>query len=145
MPGKSATSAIHTRRQGSLRSDSAPRYGVFDRDPRPVFAYALHCAFRRYQWLYDVAGWKDFKQQVSMACCGQSTETRGDRYRLSRAVDRACYAMARDWGFCRPSAGLRRGRTGHWKLVADELVDRYFQGEEKCNTLSADGPSIMAC
>lgn len=96
-------------------------------DPRPQFAYALICARRRWGRLFEEMP-QDARQQVSLACCVEQRKT----VELARAVDRAMYRLARNHGWHRPSAGLKRGKSGHWE--GDRNANRHDeQGREVRN------------
>ena len=91
------------------------------RSPDPRFGYALRCAMRRMRWLFDAIPHADFAQQISLALA-ESPKAEG--VELARVVDRCIYDLARAEGFARPSCGLKRGKSGGWRPVRAEIMDR---------------------
>lgn len=91
-----------------------------DRDPHPLWGAAFKVAKQRYLWLYEITELEDFRQTVSLACLDYDFGPGNIR----NAVDRAMYRLARQMGFVRPSAGLKRGHTGNWERAETEYFKR---------------------
>lgn len=90
------------------------------RDTHPLWGAAYKVAVSRYGWLLDHIPADDFRQTVSLACLAPDFVAGVIR----NAIDREFYALARNHGFVRPSAGLPRGSTGAWKPVEQEIYER---------------------
>ena len=90
------------------------------KDPHPLYGAAWTVAVGRYGWLRKVVDREDFRQTVSLACLDYNFGPGNVR----NAVDRAMYRLAREHGFVRPSAGLKRGSTGQWVRAETEYFNR---------------------
>ena len=98
---------------------------MIDRDLHPLWGAAYKVAVYRYGWLQDCyrVSPEDFRQTVSLACLAPDCQPG----KIRNAIDREFYALARNYGFVRPSAGLPRGSTGNWKPIEQEIYERLHE------------------
>ena len=97
-----------------------PRTTNMQRDEHPLWGAAYKVAVARYSWLYETVDMEDFRQTVSLACLDYDFGPGN----VLKAVDRAMYRLAREHGFVRPSAGMKRGSTGKWIKAETEYFER---------------------